>query len=103
MELGIRVREWRHGSEKTSDSEQPVQVEPQRRQVINKVANVVDGLLSDEEEVVEEMSVDVPVRKIKDHSKLVRYSGPMVMRRRSSYLWKLNSCRNLLWKSKRIN
>ncbi len=35
-------------------------------------------------------------------TELARCSGP-VMRRRSSYLWKLNSCRNILWKSKRIN
>ncbi len=35
-------------------------------------------------------------------TELVRCSGP-IMRRRSSYLWKLNSCRNMLWKSKRIN
>jgi hypothetical protein len=38
---------------------------------------------------------------------VIRTLGPdlllMVMRRRSSYLWKLNSCTNMLWKSKRIN
>ena len=63
-EWGMCGRKWRRGSEKVSDSEDPVDVEPQSRQRINKDADVVQGLLSDEEEEVEEMS-EVPVRRSK--------------------------------------
>ena len=57
------MRDWSRGPEKDSDSEQDVQVESQCRQCINKGADVVEGLLSDDNEEVEEIHVTVPVRK----------------------------------------